>query len=97
MVQIWQPRLREGRDLLKVTQLGIFIMLLLLTQTTCSVPGTILSALYVLTHLILTTALCEGDSVFAIPTLGIREMRQLVRRSMACKCWSWDLNLSHVA
>lgn len=41
--QMRQLRLRKGKDLLKVTQLGILRMMvmMLITQTTCSVPGTI--------------------------------------------------------
>lgn len=76
-----QPRLREGRDLLKVTQLhhgaaNIHNGAAAANTTTCSVPGTILSALYVLSHLILNNPRRCFAITIVILILQMRKVRQ---------------------
>lgn len=76
---------QRGRDLLKFTQLGILRMIIimmtlkLITQTTCSVPGPILSALHILTHLILNNPRRQIAITILILILQMRKVRQRVK------------------
>lgn len=74
------PRLREGRELLNITQLEILIMLImklmLITQTICFLPGTISGPLYLLTHLIQTRRSGLLLSSILASCYGMRGVRQ---------------------
>lgn len=56
----------------------IMMMLMLITQTTCSVPGAILSVLHVLTHLILNNPK-RRTIIIVIFILQMRKVRQRVK------------------
>lgn len=66
-------------------------------SSTYYVSGTALSALPVLTHLVLTRSLREEESTFAISALGNRDTRKTADYCVACKPQNWDLNPSSLA
>lgn len=67
-ISLWSYRYKQATTL----SLGLLFLFILssLTNSACYVPGTSLSALYILTHLIIKTTIC--DSYIIIPILEMR-------------------------